>query len=43
MTTKEIKLRAKNSLKQGCYWSGYAVNITFTFIDNMIKIMFGIF
>ncbi|NLM19392.1 MAG: DUF975 family protein [Clostridiaceae bacterium] len=43
MTIKEIKSRAKNALKQGCFWSGYGVNITFAFINSMIKMIFGIF
>ncbi|MGI6579854.1 MAG: DUF975 family protein [Saccharofermentanales bacterium] len=43
MTTKEIKSRAKNALKEGSYWSGYGVNITTGFINSIIETILGIF
>ncbi|HHU52527.1 MAG TPA: DUF975 family protein [Clostridiaceae bacterium] len=43
MTTKEIKLKAKNVLNQGCYWSGYGVNLTYRFINNTMGIIISLF
>lgn len=43
MTRKELKLRAKNALKQGSYWTGYGVNITNAFINEIANTILSMF